>query len=372
MKKKILIDIFYLHIAQTGIKTYSESLLEAISQREVREEYEYIISPNHASIKTSTFFKGKTPKWKNLLFQLFYFIRKAIVLPILTYWYKSDIVLSPDILSPLWARGRKVSVLHDAFFWENPSHYNSLWRKYFLNALAFSLRRNASVVTITNYSRKQIEKYLNLPKLSIEVVYPATNLLAVPTVTTRKMLSKPYFLHVGVMEKRKNLLTLIKAFKQFLEGQNSNFYLVLVGQRGPRKDMDDYDAIIAEIKSSNLEDKVILPGYVSREELDSYYRHAFGYIFPSLNEGFGMPVLEAFSYQLPVIISRQGALMEVGDEAVLCPKTNKAADFAFEMKKIESDPVLRGELVKKGNNRLKYFGDGKRFLKDLEIYFEKL
>lgn len=101
MKKRILIDIYYLHVAQTGIRTYTESLIEATERSGKDGPFDYIISPKYSSLKSSTFFKGKTPKWKNLLFQLLYFLRKAVVLPILTYWHRSDMVFSPDILSPL-------------------------------------------------------------------------------------------------------------------------------------------------------------------------------------------------------------------------------------------------------------------------------
>ncbi|QDH78382.1 glycosyltransferase family 4 protein [Echinicola soli] len=371
-RKIVIIDIYYLHVAQTGIRTYTESLLEAVESLKGGGDFEYIISPEYSSLKSNTFFKGKTPKWKNLLFQLLYFLRKAVVLPILTYWHRSDLVFSPDILSPLWAKGMKVSVLHDAFFWENPDHYNPRWRKYFLALLKVSLRKNAQVVTITQHSKKQLQKYLNISGLPIHVVYPATNVVAKPATPSKSLLSAPYFLHVGVMEKRKNLVTLIKAFDHFLKTSSHDEYkLVLVGQRGPRKELDDYDNVSQEVDRLGLRDQVVLPGFVSRGALESYYQHAFVYIFPSLNEGFGMPVLEAFSYKLPVIVSRQGALMEVGGDAVSCPVDNSPKAFSKEMQRVVEDPKLRKTLIEKGNKRLTCFS-GKQFLVDLEACFSKV
>ncbi|UCS94379.1 glycosyltransferase family 4 protein [Echinicola marina] len=370
-KKRILVDIYYLHVAQTGIRTYTEALIESV-QSAVDPQFEYIISPSYASIKSSTFFKGKTPKWKNLLYQLLYFLRKAVVLPILTHWHRSDLVFSPDILSPLWSRGVKVSVIHDAAFWENPDHYNSYWRRYFLALLDFSLHRNAQAVTITEYSKKQLQKYLGIPRLPVHVVYPATNVVAKPTLTSERPLSSPYFLHVGVMEKRKNLVTLVRAYGHFLkETDKTDIKLVLVGQRGPRKELDDYDNVIQEVDQLGLGDQVVFPGFVSREVLESYYQHAFVYIFPSLNEGFGMPVLEAFSYQLPVIISQQGALMEVGGDAVIYPKDHTMEAFAEVMGRVVEDVPLRKSLIEKGNKRLIRFG-GQRFLDDLEECFLRM
>ena len=367
-KRKVLIDIYYLYVAQTGIRTYTESLVEEIGKNN-STDFEYIVSPDYRKIKSSTFFKGKTPKWKNLLFQLLYFWRKAVTLPLLTLRHKSDIVFSPDILSPLWAKGWKVSVIHDAFFWENPSHYNSLWLKYYLGLLKLSLKRKGQVVTITHYSKQQIKKYLRIPYLPIHVVYPASNIVAKERSADQPIISFPYFLHVGVMEKRKNLVTLVHAFKLFLKNTGiEDFKLVLVGQQGPREDLDDYDNILEAIENLGLKDKVILPGFVSKGELENYYVHAKAYIFPSLSEGFGMPVLEAFSYKIPVIISNQGALREVGGDAVLCARDSSAEAFADEMIHITQDQHLREDLVKRGNKRLADFG-GQRFLKSLEECF---
>ncbi|WP_186757025.1 glycosyltransferase family 4 protein [Echinicola salinicaeni] len=367
-RKIVLVDIYYLYVAQTGIRTYTESLVESIQAKD-SNDFEYIISPSYTKVKSSQFYRGKTPKWKNLLFQGLYFLRKSIVLPLLTYWYKSDIVFSPDIVSPLWSKGRKLSVIHDAFFWENPEHYNSRWLKYYLWLLKASLRNNAQVVTITEYSKKQIQKYLQLPDLPIHVVYPASNIISKGQFTDESIVTAPYFLHVGVMEKRKNLVTLIKAFSKFLSDEvNKKYQLVLVGQRGPRNELDDYDNIVREIERLGLEEKVILPGFVSKSELNDYYRNAFAYVFPSLSEGFGMPILEAFSYKIPVIISNQGALREVGGEAVLYPEDNSAKAFAKEMEKLVKERELRSSLVKRGEKRLKNFS-GSRFLDKLEEVF---
>ncbi|WP_215226565.1 glycosyltransferase family 4 protein [Echinicola shivajiensis] len=369
--KRVLVDIYYLYVAQTGIKTYTASLVESIQAKHTTD-FEYIISPSYTKVKSSQFYRGKTPKWKNLLFQGLYLLRKAIILPLLTYWYRSDIVFSPDIVSPLWSRGKKLSVIHDAFFWENPSHYNPHWLKYYLWLLKTSLRRNAQVVTITDYSKKQIQKYLKMPQLSVHVVYPASNIIAKEQLEDHSIISSPYFLHVGVMEKRKNLVTLIRAFSKFLfEEDNKEFQLVLVGQRGPRKELDDYDNIIREIERLGLEEKVILPGFVSKSELDNYYRHAFAYVFPSLSEGFGMPILEAFSYMIPVIISNQGALREVGGDAVLYPEDDSATAFAQEMGKLVKDNKVRKSLVERAEKRLKNFS-GSRFLAKLEKVFSTM
>jgi glycosyltransferase involved in cell wall biosynthesis len=362
-KKKILVDIFYLHVAQTGIKTYIECLCEQI-ENHASEDFEFILSPRHQSIRDSTFFKGKTAFWKNILFQGIYFLRKLVVLPWLSLRHQADIVFSPDILSPIWAKGKKVSVIHDAFFWESPSHYHPLWLKVYLTLLSAGLKRNAHAITVSQHSKKQLHKYLELPGLKIDVVYPSSSLTRQNTlIETQPLVNKPYFLHVGVMEKRKNLSMLVHAFASFLKQPDLEHYrLVLVGQPGPRKQLDDYDNIQSLIQQYQLEEKVILTGYVSQAALDNYYQHAVGYVFPSLNEGFGMPVLEAFSYGLPVIIADQGTLVEVGGDAVLKVAENTAAGVEAALTLIARDDQLRKDMVERGYRRLKQFSSNDFFL----------
>uniref|UniRef100_UPI0030EF5723 glycosyltransferase family 4 protein n=1 Tax=uncultured Cyclobacterium sp. TaxID=453820 RepID=UPI0030EF5723 len=311
-----------------------------------------------------------TARWKNLWFQLRYFSHKLFVLPLLSIWYKADIVFSPDILSPIWSRGKRVSVIHDAFFWETPEHYNKLWRKFYLFLLLTSVKLGTKVITVSHYAKTTVAKYL-----------PASSITAIPTGLDLEIkdqdeneqapLPTPYFLHVGVMEKRKNLRMLIEAFAVFLERKESDYSLVLVGQRGPREALDDYDGILSLVKKHQLEEKVVFTGYLSNKQLSTYYKFAEAYVFPSINEGFGLPVLEAFSYGLPVLIGPQGALREVGGNAVLVSERFEAKSFGAMMLKISEDSQLRTSLKQLGYQRLSLF-TGQKFLLSLTDYFNSI
>lgn len=363
IKPKVLIDVYYLYVAQTGIKTYITTLCEEIAFRE-EKGFDYIISPDFQKVQGSDFFRGKTAKWKNIYFQLLYFLRKQLVLPFLSFYHKADLVFSPDILSPLWSRGKKVSVIHDTFFWDNPEHYQSLWLKYYLYFLKNGLKKKGEIITITQYSKdrlRELNEFKNIPK---RVVYPATgNIFKQDTLNDTPPISFPFFLHVGVMEKRKNLGMLIEAFADLVHQKDfQEFKLILVGQKGPRETLDDFDHLQSLVQKLNLKEKVVFPGYVSQEELTAYFQHAIAYVFPSLNEGFGLPILEAFSYGLPVIISRQGALMEVADEAALVLGENTKDDLKMKMELLIKNESLRKELAEKGRNRLQEFSREKFFL----------
>ncbi|WP_158855807.1 glycosyltransferase family 4 protein [Lunatibacter salilacus] len=368
-KKRILVDTFYLYVAQTGIRTYIRTFCGQ-AESQVLEDVTYIFTPDWKKAEKNMFFKGKTSKWKNWLFQGIYFFRKLIILPVLSYWHRADVVFSPDILSPIWSRGTKVSVIHDAFFWENPTHYNSKWLRIFIFFLYRGLKRNTTVVTISNYSKRQLRKYLPFPALPIIVVYPATHFKASEIAPiSSPPVAGPYFLHVGVMEKRKNLPLLAKALAILVQKpQFTTYKLVLLGQRGPREELDDYDEIMTAISDLGIEAHVVFPGYVDESTMAGYYQHAVAYLFPSLSEGFGMPILEAFSYRLPVIVSNQGALVEIGGNAVLEVEDTTPEGFANAMEVIATNPNYREELVQNGLERLKKFSEV-NFLQSLHACF---
>jgi glycosyltransferase involved in cell wall biosynthesis len=336
-------------------------------------EFEYIISPNYQKVKQNQFFRGKTAKWKNILFQLLYFFRKQVIVPILSYFHQAAIVFSPDILSPVFAKGKKVSVVHDTFFWDNPEHYQPLWLKYYLYFLEKGLRKNGEIITITHFSKMRLQELSPFKSIPIKVVYQASGLSERSALSVLKSSTQTrYFLHVGVLEKRKNLGTLITAFDSLTRMAGyEDLRLVLVGQRGPRETLDDYDYLVELVTTLGLTDQVDFTGYVSQDQLASYFHHALGYVFPSANEGFGLPVLEAFSFGLPVIISRQGALMEVAGDAALILEKNDGESLLQSMKLLVDDPNLRKELGEKGRIRLHKFS-AEKFSLSLEQAFKEI
>ena len=165
---------------------------------------------------------------------------------------------------------------------------------------------------------------------------------------------KKYFLHVGVMEKRKNLRTIVKAFAS-LPSEFNGYKLVLVGQQGPRKDQDDYINIIEMINDLNISEKVILPGYLKRPILEQFYQNASAYLFPSSQEGFGYPVLEAFSFGIPCITSGCATLLEIGANATLKAETYESKSWVDEIIRLSHDEELRANLIELGFKRLELF-----------------
>jgi len=158
----------------------------------------------------------------------------------------------------------------------------------------------------------------------------------------------PYLLHVGVWEKRKNIPHLLKAFKQLIDELEQPLQLVLVGSGNQRKYSDDTAQIKATIEELHLGDRVICTGYLSDADLAKAYQKATLYIFPSYNEGFGIPILEAFSFCIPVLVANNSCLPEVGGNAVITFDLFYLADRKKKIKELLINPELQSILKKNG------------------------
>ena len=134
-----------------------------------------------------------------------------------------------------------------------------------------------------------------------------------------------------------------------------NYKLVLVGTGNNKKDSDDTAAIHASIAALNLSNHVICTGYLPDDALAKWYAGASLYVFPSYNEGFGLPVLEAFENSIPVLVANNSCLPEVGGDAVLSFDPNDVNELASLMQQVLTDSHLQESLKEKGKKRLAYF-----------------
>jgi len=168
----------------------------------------------------------------------------------------------------------------------------------------------------------------------------------------------PYILFIGRLEKRKNIINLIKAFEIFkknpphplLQRGSSNYKLILAGKAG-----FGFKEIKKAIQESSFKKDIILKNYVSEEEKERLYKKADLFILPSFYEGFGLPVLEAMNYGVPVICSNTSSLPEVAGDAALLVNPNKIQEIAEAMNKILSDDDLKNKMIKKGFKNVRRF-----------------
>jgi glycosyltransferase involved in cell wall biosynthesis len=267
-------------------------------------------------------------------------IYKQIQLPLKILFYNADYVICPDYIAPYFTfNAKRVTVLHDSLFWDYKKNYSFLWNKYFISLINLGVNSRTQIITTSNYSKKNLIKILGSDK-SISYVYQSFNFHK--TSSSNYITPKNYLLHIGSFEKRKDLITLVKAFKIV---DDPNLKLVLAGAQIINGNSEVLDAIKKFIVQNKFEDKVILAGYVSKDEASTLYKNARIYVFPSLDEGFGIPILEALSFSVPVICSDIDVFKEIGGEYV---EYFKVGDSNSLSNKISS--ILESKNLKQNNN----------------------
>ncbi|TAH09083.1 MAG: glycosyltransferase family 1 protein [Sphingobacteriia bacterium] len=352
-QKKIVvgIDIRDLKIAKTGLKTYLEELCKEFAKPDPL--FDFIFITNNSTIYTGA------RKWGKLFEHIRYQWWKQIVLPFKAKRSGCKIIFCTDFFVPYFSWGiLTVPVFHDAFFWEYPHHYNKYWRTLFVQLGLRAAKKSACIITPTNYTQKRISFFSGISTQNIIPVHEGPKRLP-NYASENRPIPQPYLLHIGTAEKRKNLPFLIEAFKELIDSNHPsvpvNLCLVLGGQFSNKSNLNDGSEILASIAAFQLKDRVILPGYILDGDLPAYYTHAAAYVFPSINEGFGIPILEAFHYGIPVLIANNSCLPEVAGDAALQFDPYNKTSLVSQLLQVLSNSELRETLISKGKVQLQFF-----------------
>jgi len=367
MKKLVIgIDVRDLRIAKTGAKTYLEEILNEFKSNDHGCEIKFLDFPFPVYSGRNKFFK--------LIEHIRFFFWKQVALPVKAYVNNCDVLFCTDYFVPYIHLGyQPIPMFYDAFFYEYPEQCNPLWLKMFNTLGLAAAKRAPYVITLSEYSKTRLTHFTDLdPKKIIPIhLAPKKTAAKKPNPDFKPSFKTPtskYILHVGVLEKRKNLVRLVEAFKQLRDDGHTDYSLVLVGQPSSKDELDGSSEIKEIIQRENLGDFVMMYGYASDDELAYFYKYASLYVFPSLNEGFGLPVLEAFHHQLPVLIADNTCLPEVGGDAVLCFDPFDTEDIRQKVEMVIVNPELRNNLIKKGNERLKLFSWNKNATELVKIF----
>ena len=345
---KIGVDIRDLRLASTGTKTYLDELLKVFRTLHGSEidllEFNSIWKPYWGHSKLG---KG----WEHIQF----FIWKQITLPLKTFFSGRDVLICTDYYVPLIKlKAKHLVVFHDALFFDHPEYYNPIWLKLF-KAIALPAARKADVIIApSHFSKDRLLLHEKGFEGKIKVVYQGRKTIqedAELTINTKKILQdlngQPYLLHVGVLEKRKNLAFLIRVVHEIRKTHDVK--LLLVGRPNPKIFNNSEKEILATITELNMQEHVVFAGYVPDEDLPTLYKQAQLYVFPSIYEGFGIPILEAFHYQLPVAVANNTCLPEIGGDAVSCFDPFDLEDAKNCLIKLLEEGSVREKQIHAGN-----------------------
>ncbi len=296
-------------------------------------------------------------------------------LPLPVNWLTGPIDLfhSPDFTLPPVGRGtRTLLTVHDLSFIRDPESATPVLRNYLNAVVPRSVARADHILADSQATRDDLAELYRTPTEKISVLYsgvhesfqPVTDPAALAAVRERYRLGDaPFVLAVGTLQPRKNYARLIQAFGRLPHSPTTRYHLVIAGGKGWL-----YDAIFAEVDQLGLRERVIFPGFVADADLPALYSAARVLAYPSIYEGFGLPMLEAMACGTPVVTSTAACLPEVaGDAALLVPPTDVDA-LAAALDRALTDKALRTDLIAKGLARARQFTWDKSARQLLDIY----
>jgi glycosyltransferase involved in cell wall biosynthesis len=276
-----------------------------------------------------------------------------------------DLLFVPSHVLPLIRPWRTVVTVHDLGFLYYPEAHTLSQNVYLRWSTRHNARSAARVLADSEATRQDLVRHYRIPQQKIVVVYPGRDESLSPvrdpaileSVRTRYDLTDPYLLYVGTLHARKNLVRLVQAFSLLLQSPISgsqsplpSLKLVLAGQKGWF-----YDEIFAQVRKLGLAGRVVFTGYVPADDLPALLSGALAFVFPSLYEGFGFPVLEAMACGTPVVSSTAASLPEVTGDAAIQVDPLDIDALAQAMVRIALEPGLRHELVTRGFEQIEHF-----------------
>jgi glycosyltransferase involved in cell wall biosynthesis len=280
----------------------------------------------------------------------------------------ADILLFPMPLLPLVLPGRirTVPIFYElTFSADNISHFARFKQVLQRFLTTYALRRAAAIIVPSSATRDDVAAVY--PEISDKVTVSHLGYRTIGDVQDALADATPFFLYVGRVKFKKNVHTMLQAFCDFKDATKLPHRFLISGKHGGAYT----NKLIAYAKERGYGDDVMLMGYLSAQALDTFYRHATALVFCTLQEGFGMPVLEAMSVGTPVVTSNTSSLAEVAGDAALTVAPMDVAAIAAALAHIAQDAALRAALSEKGKKRATLFSWGSH-LRDIVAIINRI
>ena len=366
---KIALNLLYLIPGVVGgTETYARSLITALARLD--EDHEYTVYVNRESADLDI-----TPA-KNFrrvvcpivaMRRIYRYGWEQAVLPIQLRQSNPDVVHSLGYVGPIASGRPQVVSVHDVNYLGHSGRRTPVGRRAFQYFVEKTVKRASHVITISNFSRGEIMRHLRVPAAKVSVVYcaareaaPMQAIAASSKSEVVRDVTQPFMLAFSSLSAHKNIARLIAAFAKI--STQVPHSLVLIGHM-PEKSA----AIRAELERAG-DHRIHFTGFIPDDVVDALMRRASLFVFPSLYEGFGLPILDAQQAGVPIACSNVAALPEVaGDGAILFDPLS-VDDMAAKLRRALLDTGLRESLVEKGRTNEKKFSWNKAARETMDIY----
>ncbi len=357
---------------RTGTENYAFQLLKAISQIDQVNQYIIYLRPGN---------QYDPKEWpSNFEFKMlkYPFLWTQLGLSLQTWIEKLDLLFVPSHTLPLFrpASLKTVMTIHDLGAEYLPLTHQLKQRLYLKFITNIQMRSATKLIAVSQSTKSDLIKIAKCSPRQIEVIYEGVDQtspelikkdILVNLLSDLDIVYKRYFLFVGTVQPRKNIGRLIKAFDKLLKDHPQKYHdykLVIAGGRGWLS--EEIYSLPQELK---IESQVKFLGRVSDQLLASLYQGAIALTFPSLFEGFGLPVLEAYRYQLPVVTSKQSSLPEVAGEGAILVDPYDINAIAQGMHQV-TDIKSSQQLISAGQHQLKQFSWHKAAIETIKLFEE--
>lgn len=356
---KVLIDFTQIPIQKVGVGVYA---LETFSKpNKNNDDLFYLLQDDDKELKEALSDRGKiiTVKAKIFRFFILRIILEQFYIPYLCYKYNINVLHSLHYSFPIFLFNvKRIVTIHDLTFFIYPEVHKLIKRYYFKFFIKLACKYANQLICVSESTKNDLNKYIRKISASVKVIpLSCSPKLEIPKSEVEMIMKKygingKYILFIGTLEPRKNLSNLIKAFHLFIQN-NPDFTLVIIGKKGWF-----YNNIFKLVEELNITDKIIFTGFVTTKEKFAILSNAYSFIYPSIYEGFGLPVLESINYEIPTITSRYSSLPEVAGDAALYIDPYNIEDIMNALMTINKNMEVRDKLILNSKKQINKFSWG--------------
>lgn len=371
---------FLTHPQKGGFKTYTENLITALASVDNTNEYILYIdrSPDNSTLPNTPNFKYKIVAGNMAFFGMPF--REQISLPLLTLYDNLDLLHSLCLTAPLQLNCPLVVTIHDVIWLQHKKRKTWKLHQYFIDNYyriisPFAAKNASAIITVSEYSKKSIIDQLEINPEKLFVTYEAAGSNYHKIIDSRLIKEKllkhninsEYILAIASSDPRKNIISLFQAYELLSEKLRENYHLVIICSDLILKQMLSQQSY----SGSNL-GRIHTLHHISNGDLLYLFNGASVFVFPSTNEGFGLPPLEAMSCGIPCIAANNSSIPEIVGGAALLVNPYDIEELAGLIANVLNDENLKNELSQKGLRRARDFSWERCAIETINVYQQVL